>query len=76
MICDYPIQKREHHEVQHDRHDYFVRAESNSEPCGDCADDSTADSSSNQAQDNSDDPGTAGESQSPTSAARNPPAAS
>jgi len=27
MICDDPVEERQHHEVQHDRDDHFMRAE-------------------------------------------------
>jgi hypothetical protein len=42
-LCrNYIVEQREHDEVEHDRHDHFVRAELHLEPSGNRANDSSA----------------------------------
>src|ERR1700682_371688 len=50
MPGDKPVEQREHDEVEHDRHDHLVRAESGLQICGYCTDDSSSTASRDHAE--------------------------
>src|SRR4051794_13638066 len=55
MTCDEPVEQREHDEVEHDRDDHFMRAESGFEIRGHRANDSPCAASRNDAKHQRDD---------------------